>query len=205
MEEQVVLILHGWGGNKPEHWQEHLYTALVNANVPVHYPEMPYPASPEPASWLAAVRKEMGKIAMHYPDVPLTVVAHSLGAITWLHVVGAVAAAPMPLADRVLLVAPPYLLPQAPPPDVPPGAPDFFPPPLYLSAIHATAREMLMVCGDNDDYATCDQTRGYGAALDIPVHVLPGAGHISPYYGYGEWPWVMDWCLGKTTLPPQPK
>ena len=24
MANDVFLILHGWGGNKPAHWQEHL-------------------------------------------------------------------------------------------------------------------------------------------------------------------------------------
>ena len=40
--------------------------------------------------------------------------------------------------------------------------------------------------------------------LGIPIHKLPGAGISRPYYGYGEWPWVLDWCLRRATLPPQP-
>ena len=33
MAENVFLILHGWGGNKPEHWQEHLNSKLKEAGA----------------------------------------------------------------------------------------------------------------------------------------------------------------------------
>ncbi len=205
MDEQVVLILHGWGGNKPEHWQEHLYSRLTGENIPVYYPLMPTPTSPEPNAWTDAVRRELGAINRHHPDCLLTVVAHSLGSITWMHLVAGLAAAPERIADRVLLVAPPYIMQCAPPPDAPHSVSHFFPPPIYPAAIHAAARETVLVCSNNDDYATYDQTQGYGAALQIPVHLLEGAGHISPYYGYGRWTWVEDWCMGAAELPPLPK
>ena len=99
MDDRVILILHGWGGNKPEHWQEHLYTRLTQENVPVHYPEMPNPTAPDCYAWLNCVRTELMKIGRHYPEVPLTVVAHSLGCITWMHVIGGLAAAPEPLLE----------------------------------------------------------------------------------------------------------
>ncbi len=205
MDERVFLILHGWGGNKPEHWQEHLYARLSEANVPVYYPEMPRPDAPQPSDWLAAIRKELVSIMRNYPEWPLTVVAHSLGCIAWMHLVGGCAAAPDQIADRVLLVAPPYILAQAPPPDAPETVGEFFPPPVYMSAMHMVARETVLVASDNDDYATYDQSCGYAAAMNIPIYKLAGAGHISPYYGYGEWPWVLDWCLGRAQLPPQPR
>lgn len=205
MDDRVILILHGWGGNKPEHWQEQLNTRLTNENVPVHYPKMPDPTAPDSGAWINCVRDELTKIQRHYPGVPLTVVAHSLGSITWVHLVGGLAAVPEPLADRVLLVAPPYIMPQAPPPDVPLGAVNFFPPPLNRSAIHSAARVTAMVASNTDDYATFDQSKGYATALDIDLHLLEGAGHISPYYGYGRWPWVEEWCLGKADFPPLPK
>ena len=43
MADDIFLILHGWGGNKPAHWQEHLYNALTDAGKKVHYPKMPTP------------------------------------------------------------------------------------------------------------------------------------------------------------------
>ena len=51
-----VLILHGWGGNKPEHWQEHLATTLLAAGITVHYPKLPEPTAPHLATRLVQIR-----------------------------------------------------------------------------------------------------------------------------------------------------
>jgi hypothetical protein len=109
------------------------------------------------------------------------------------------------IADRALLVAPPYVLPAIPPTDAPPGVPGFFPPPMNAEAIARAARETHLIASNDDDYATFEQSRAYADNLKIPIHLLAGAGHISPYWGYGEWPWVRDWCLRRAELPPQPR
>ena len=204
--EERFLILHGWGGNKPAHWQEQLYTALTAAGKTVHYPKMPDPTSPDLAAWLAKYEEVLAPLydqAEH-----LTVLAHSLGAITWLHY-AARAKADLPdghaLADRVLLVAPPYVIPEVPPSDAPPGVGAFFPPPLDAEAVARAARETHIIATDSDDYATFEQTKAYADRLNVPLHMLAGAGHISPYWGYGEWPWALDWCLGRAQMPPQPR
>ncbi len=203
MPNDVFLVLHGWGGNKPEHWQEHLVNKLKAEGARVHYPKMPEPTAPELDAWQARLRGELDEIAGQTPDAPLTILAHSLGSINWLHFTAANGASGKQIADRVMLVAPPYVLPQAPPPDAPPSVVGFFPPPLDPAALKAAARETFIVASDTDDYATFDQTSGYAAKLEVPLHLLKGAGHISPYYGYGEWPWVLEWCLKRAELPPQ--
>ena len=205
MAENVFMLLHGWGGNKPEHWQEHLYTGLKEAGETVYYPKMPNPAAPDLASWLRRAQEELETVAVKSPGAPLTVLAHSMGSITWMHLAAANGPNGKQLADRVLLVAPPYILPEAPPLDAPASVTAFFPPPFVPAAIRAAGRETVLVASDTDDYATFDQSSGYAAKLEVPVHLLKGAGHISPYYGYGEWPWVLEWCLRRADLPPQPK
>lgn len=205
MANDVFLILHGWGGNKPEHWQEHLAKKLAEAGAKVHYPKMPDPTAPDLPAWLNRVQEELREIKSQSPAAPLTALTHSLGAITWMHLAAANGPSGQQIADRVLLVAPPYVLPQAPPPDAPPSVTAFFPPPFDPQAIKATARETVLVASDTDDFATFDQSSGYAAKLGVPIHLLKGAGHISPYYGYGEWPWVFDWCLRRADLPPQPR
>lgn len=204
MANDVFLILHGWGGNKPEHWQEHLFRALTEAGHKVHYPKMPDPANPEPNAWLARVNGELDEIKAQSPDADLTVLTHSMGAVTWMHLAASRGADAPRIADRVLLVAPPYILPQAPPLDAPESATAFFPPPFDPAAVAALARETVLIASDTDDYATFDQSTGYAAKLGVPIHKLPGGGHISPYYGYGAWPWVLDWCLRRADLPPLP-
>ena len=196
----VYLILHGWGGNKPEHWQEHLVKALAVEGKDVRYPKMPSPMSPHPQAWMEALHAALAGIPQ---DATLTVLAHSLGAINWMHH-AAMPERPGPKADRVLLVAPPYVVREVPPLDAPPGAADFFPPPLSPEGIASLACETVLIASDTDDYATFDQSAAYADKLGIPIEKLPGGGHISPYYGYGEWPWVHDWALRRAELPPLP-
>ena len=195
---KIVLLFHGWGGNKPEHWQEHLYTALSEQGVEVRYPKMPDPTNPEPGAWIAAQEAALTEIS---DPSGLTILTHSLGAITFLHVASR---ATKKLADRVLLVAPPYVLPTVPPWSAPDGVGAFFPPPLDAPRLKAAAREVHLVGGNDDDYATWEQMETYAKRLNIDATCLTGAGHLSPYWGYGKWPWAEDWAVGKAELPPLP-
>ena len=204
MSNDVFLILHGWGGNKPAHWQEHLVQKLTDAGSKVHYPKMPSPEAPNLDAWQARLRGELAEIAQQSPGAKLQVLFHSLGAVNWIHYSASGTTAPI-VADRVLLVAPPYIVPQILPIDVAPEVAGFFPPPCKPAGIKSVSRETVLIASDTDDYATFDQSCGYARDLDIPVHKLPGAGHISPYYGYGEWPWVVDWCFRRAELPPVPR
>ncbi|GAB4452505.1 MAG: hypothetical protein OHK0029_03550 [Armatimonadaceae bacterium] len=198
----TFLILHGWGGNKPAHWQEHLYQALTEAGVTVHYPKMPEPTAPDKDAWQARLADELQQIES---GNPLTVLCHSLGGINWMHYAAQYPKDAPQLADRVLLVAPPYVIPEVPPLDAPPGVSGFFPPPLSAEGIARIARETHLIATDSDDYATFEQSRAYADRLQIPIHLLEKAGHISPYWGYGQWQWVADWCLRRADLPPQPR
>lgn len=199
MSQDTFLILHGWGSPKPAHWQEHLATQLSEAGATIHYPKMPDPTAPSLSAWLERLEIELQAVA---PGALLTVLAHSLGAVTWMHYAPS---ATGPIAERVLLVAPPYVMPDIPPIDAPPGVADFFPPPMNAEAIARVCRETVLIASDTDDYATFEQTKAYADRLQVPIHLLPGAGHISPYYGYGPWPWVLEWCLRRADLPPQPR
>ena len=202
MANELFFVLHGWGGNKPTHWQEILVAKLLAAGKTVLYPKMPDPTAPNLSAWLACIKETIAQIPV---GSKVTVLTHSLGAISWMHLAAANGANGAQLADRVLLVAPPYLMPQAPPPDAPPGVEGFFPPPFDPAALKNAARETTLVASDTDDFATYDQSLGYAAKLDVTIYPLKGAGHISPYYGYGEWPWVFDWCVGNAELPPVPR
>ncbi len=196
---KTILLFHGWGGNKPEAWQEQLFTAFSAQGIDVRYPKMPEPGNPEPGAWIAAQEAALAEIT---DPSSVTILTHSLGAITYLHVASR---ATKQLADRVLLVAPPYVVPGVPPWSAPPSVDRFFAPPLDGEAVKRAARETLIVGGNDDDYATWEQIETYAKKLDIPCHCLNGAGHLSPYWGYGKWPWVEAWALGEAEWPPQPK
>ncbi|HEV2999239.1 MAG TPA: alpha/beta hydrolase [Solirubrobacteraceae bacterium] len=167
------LILHGWQGSGPGHWQTWLADRLRGDGHDVRYPDLPDPDHPRLDAWLAALEHE------RRPGD--TVICHSLSCCLWLHH----RARGGPAADRVLLVAPPCLDP--PPPELA----NFFPVPRDPS-LAANAR---LVCSDDDPYCA-DASGVYGARLDVPVDLLPGTGHINTEAGFGPWPAVLDWCYG---------
>ena len=197
---EIFLILHGRGGNAPDHWQEHLARGLRDAGHDVRYPRFSTPDDPDLGAWLAELRAAMDGI----PDTAdLTVFAHSLGSILWMHH-AASGFVNGPRASRVLLVAPPYIVREIPLAGQPPGNAAFYPPPMGAKGIVDAGRETAIVASDTDDFATFAQAEAYAAALGVPIYKLAGAGHISPFYGYGEWPWALDWALGRAALPPSP-
>ena len=177
------LVLHGWCGSGPDHWQTWLAERLRERGERVRYPLLPDPESPALAGWLTALRAELDALKGTGERV---VVCHSLAVLLWLHHaqqpgVGTV--------DRLLLVAPPG--PSANNPQVE----SFFPAPLDPRALKHSAREILLVCTDADPYCPERAALIYGAPLGIETQLLPpAAGHINVAAGHGPWPWVEQWC-----------
>jgi predicted alpha/beta hydrolase family esterase len=134
------------------------------------------------------------------PDANLTVLTHSRGCTLWFHHAAAAAMDNFsgPQAARVLLVAPPYRVHE----NDPSG---FYPAPLNPVGLAAAGRNTAIIASDDDEFTTYEEAAAYAAALSIPIFKLSGAGHISPMFGYGNWPWILNWCLGSADLPPEPK
>jgi uncharacterized protein len=177
---QPVVILSGWGGSEPEHWQRWLAGRLAGTHE-VRFPELPAPDLPEPVAWAAA----LGEALAGLPDDGYDVVCHSLACVLWLHRTATGAAGPKPA--RVLLVAPPT--PSLPHPELAGWAPV----PLDPNAVRAAAGGTILVCSDDDPHCPEGAATAYGRPLRIPVTVLPGAGHINVAAGYGEWPAAERW------------
>lgn len=164
------LILHGWMGNAPGHWQTWLADRLREAGGDVAYPDLPNADRPRLVDWMESLRTELAR-----PEPPRTVICHSLACMLWLHHVAAGGR-----ADHVLLVAPPAPLAELP---------DFFPVPTG-----AVANAELW-CSDNDPYCPGGAQERYGRPLGIPTRVIAGGAHLNPDAGYGAWPEVEAWCL----------
>jgi predicted alpha/beta hydrolase family esterase len=182
------LILHGYEGSGPEHWQSWLAGRLRSAGELVSYPDLPSPFAPELPAWRAALAAELRAL----PGEP-TVIAHSLACILWLHH----CAEPVlegGRAGRVLLVAPPSLA-GAPRPIRP-----FFPVPLERERVAAAAVETRLVCAPDDPYCPEDAAAVYGEPLALPVDVLAGAAHVNVESGYGPWPEAEAWCYGASAI-----
>jgi predicted alpha/beta hydrolase family esterase len=173
MRRPSYLILHGYQGSGPGHWQTWLAGRLRSGDAAVHYPDLPDADAPQLRSWLEALAGELDAIG----DEPI-VICHSAACALWLH---HVSAGGKP-AERVLLVAPPSHT----------GVPDvlrsFFPVP---GAVPENAR---VVCSDSDPYCPEGAVALYGG----PADVLPGQGHINPDAGYGPWPAVEAWARDGT-------
>jgi uncharacterized protein len=161
------LILHGWQGSGPDHWQTWLAGRLRERGEQVRYPELPDPDAPELGDWLDALRAELAAFAE-----PPVVVCHSLACILWLHHGG---------SERALLVAPPASRPEIA---------DFFPPPLPRGL------PAELWCADDDPYCPEGAARLYGEPLGVPVRLFAGGGHLNPDAGYGAWPAVESWASG---------
>ncbi|QEM68375.1 hydrolase [Geobacter sp. FeAm09] len=181
------LIVHGWHGSGRNHWQTWLANRLRDAGEQVRYPVLPDFHTPRLDEWLATLHTELAALDGRDERV---VVCHSLAVLLWLHHAAASAAAPV---DRLLLVAPPG------PALCVPEVASFFPPPLDNAPLKRSAREILLVCTDNDPCCPEQAAQFYGRPLGVEtVTIAPEAGHINEAAGYGPWPAVEQWCLTGT-------
>jgi len=178
---QPVVILHGWQGSGPEHWQTWLAGRLA-ADHEVRYPTLPDPDHPRLDAWLSTVDETVAGL----PDGGFDLVCHSVAVALWLHRTARPATGPTPA--RVLLVAPP-----SPRLDEPELA-TFVPPPLDADAVRRAAGGTILVCADDDSYCPEGAAAAYGAPLKLPTTVIPGGGHLNADTGFGPWPAVERWC-----------
>ncbi|WP_027345581.1 RBBP9/YdeN family alpha/beta hydrolase [Hamadaea tsunoensis] len=183
MWSRTFLILHGVENRRPaDHWEHHLARSLRERGEQVFYPQLPDPDRPVPEDWFEVIAAELAMMRGER-----IVVAHSLGAVAWLHVAARSATPP---ADRVLLVSPPG-----------PSAfgwdaiAPFTPADLDLGSLRLSVAQPRLTCSDNDHYCPEGADQAYGVPLGADVDLLPGAGHITIGDGYGDWPSVLGWCL----------
>ncbi len=202
------LLLHGYGGVGPDHWLVWLSTELRARGHMARLRKLPKPNAPVLPVWTATVRERLIALdqavgqAEHEreergdPSGELVVVAHSLGARTWIdHLVHFEPG--LPVADRVALIAPPQLPSDSPNADLITGFYD-----MDLSPIDASiaARSTRAVISSNDSFWP-----GSGAVpaivepLGVPYDALGECGHFEPQDGFGPWPGLLAWCLGEAS------
>lgn len=188
-----VLILHGWNGSPPGHWQDWLAEELRDAGCAVRFPNLPKCELPCPDRWGAALHPELEALAALPHGAERVVVCHSLGCVLWLREAHRIA--PEHRVDRVVLVAPP-----CPGADVPELV-GFYPTRAQQADVErASAAPTLLVCSDNDPF--CPGTgpaEHWGLPLGLELDLLPGQGHLNVDAGYGAWPAMADWVLGRRT------
>ncbi len=178
------MLIPGWEGSGPGHWQHWLADELTDAGRTAVLTDLPDLDHPRLAPWLAALRGQLAAL----PDEGYDVLAHSLGAVLWLHHVAGADAAGTPRPARVALVSPPS-----------PGTTiaeiaEFFPTPLDTDALRHAAEGTVLVAGDDDPYLPEGAAEAYARPLMMPLTLIAGGGHLNTAAGYGPWPAALDWC-----------
>jgi len=175
----MVVIVYGFDGSGPGHWQRWLEAQLEELQVPCVFPDLPDPTAPQKDVWVAA----LGEIIATSVE-PVTFVCHSLGCWAVDHLISARGAAGIRAA---LLVTPPspFLL-------FEPVA-SFFPPPRAAAAWQPIAAQSLLVGSDNDEFTAAEEFEEMSCALGIACRIIPGAAHVNAESGYGPWPFALDW------------
>jgi uncharacterized protein len=175
----MIIIVHGYDGSGPGHWQRWLADELRQRQVPVVFPDLPEPVAPQKDRWVAALADVVSSV-----PAPRTLVCHSLGCWAVDHLFterGLVG------VQAVLLVAPPspYLLFEP--------VESFLPPPCRRDVWAAVAARTLLVGSDNDDFTTPEEIDDIAKTLRIRSHIIPGGGHINIDSGHGPWPFALEW------------
>ena len=177
-----TLVIPGWNGSGPGHWQTWLEQRSAEVERPTLRPRFPDLDHPELGSWLTGLRAALAGL----PADGFDVVAHSLGAVLWLHHVADAGDSPRPA--RVALVSPP-----SPATSIPEVA-EFFPPPLDIDTVRRSADGTVLVAGSDDPFLPEGIAAAYGLPLKMATTVIEGGGHLNTESGYGEWPAVLEWC-----------
>ncbi|WP_144555912.1 alpha/beta hydrolase [Bacillus sp. X1(2014)] len=184
MNQQSFVIIHGLGGSGPDHWQTWLAQELTRNNYHVQYPTFTNFDSPNKSVWL----KELSATLRMIPEGNnLTVITHSLGCLLWLHYASTLN---KPIANRVILVAPPS------PNHILTEAKSFYPVPLDGNNLTNAAENTLFIHSSNDPYCSLADVKSY-SNLSFPSITIPNAGHINTQSGHGKWPWILDLCLAE--------
>lgn len=176
----MIIIVHGYDGSGPGHWQRWLEEELRQLGVPVVFPDLPAPAAPQKDQWVAT----LADVASAAAGAPITFVCHSLGCWAVDHL----------FTERGLLGAQAALLAAPPSPYLLFGPVDsFLPPPCRREVWAPLAARTLLVGGDNDELSTAEELEDIAHKLGVGTRIIPGAGHINLASGHGPWLFALEW------------
>jgi predicted alpha/beta hydrolase family esterase len=180
------LLLHGWQGSGPEHWQSWLAQRLRDRGEHVSYPVLPDPDVPVPDRWGAALHRELAALAAGPGE--RIVVCHSLACVLWAREAARIE--PAHRVDRAMLVAPPA-------PGVVAELAAFFPTGGGREGLAAAAGATRLVYASDDPYCPEGACAVWGIPLGLTADEVPGGGHLNADAGFGPWPAMEAWALGE--------
>lgn len=170
----TFLLLHGYGGTHPEHWQGYLANHLKDKGQTVLFPDLPNANQPKLDEWINYLEQELKDVDLS----DLVIAAHSLGCTLWLQYV---AKHTDIRPKKVFLVSPPLN-------DC--GIEElanFFP----LPDLDLSNQAYQIIGSDNDNFILQEEFEILSDKLKIPLKILPDAGHINAPM-HGDWEWMNE-------------
>lgn len=171
-----ILILPGWSGSGPDHWQSRWQRSLKTAKRV----EQDHWRDPERGAWVSRIL-----IAVAEAKLPPVLVAHSLGVAAVAH---AAAKVPQGLIAGALLVAPADVdnaddWPLTDGLALPAKETGFAPLPMERLPFPS-----LLIASSNDPYCSLERARAFADAWGSTFTDAGEQGHINTESGHGPWP-----------------
>ncbi|MFE5797196.1 RBBP9/YdeN family alpha/beta hydrolase [Streptomyces sp. NPDC056503] len=167
----TIVVSHGFGMSKDDHWYPYLATALTGAGHEVRIPQLPEPLAPRAGDWLEALAAETAGTG----PADTVLVGHSLGGVNVLRLLERHDTGTEGPYAGVLLVAS-----MAREVGYDALAP-FFEPGLDWARIRRAARTFAVLHAADDPVtgaATPEHLMTFATDLGATVTLTPGGGHF---------------------------
>lgn len=170
MTGKKAILIHGWGGTYPGHWQGWLKTQLEQNGFEVDFPLLPKPDFPIEQEWVAQILNRIPK------NKPCFLVGHSLGGPTILRVLEQLPSEQK--IDHAVFVA--SFCRDLKIPEIE----NFVNHPFDWKKIKQQCKRFTVVFSDNDPYVPRYQCEFLAEQLKVQPLIEKDGGHItSPQFG----------------------
>lgn len=180
MQQQRVILIHGWGGNPDEAWMPDFKRRLTASGFEVIAVQMPDTDAPQIGSWVGRISELVGS-----PDGNTHLVGHSVGCQAIMRYLAA-----LPEYSRVghvVFVAPWFNLMNLEEGEDAVAKP-WIETPIDLDAVRRNSADITAIFSDDDPVVPIENAEFFRERLDAHVIVEHAKGHLSQDSGVSELP-----------------
>jgi len=167
-----IILIHGWGGTSPEHWQNWIVQqAQERKDRLVSFPLMPNPDFPILKEWVSELKQTIGK-----PDSQTILVGHSLGVPTILRYLEQIQKGQR-IGQAILVsgFAKPLKIKEID---------EFVSAPFNWKKIRDSCEQFVVIHSDNDPIVPFHHAEHLSEKLGAPIQIEKNGGHITaPDFG----------------------